>query len=166
MASMSFDKFVNSSVLHRIAVVAAIIQLVSLNAAAQKTEKSTTDVLAKAEIVAGNITTAIRTHIADDPEFQISKQLPEDKYAPPKILTKKDGTTIFDRTPGQQARSLMEDIRQGLHALQSSKKALGIDSIALAGGREYWPKLRDISCHDLPGIRYYDLDGFPQFCPD
>ena len=137
--------------LHLLAVI-AVIQLVPLNAPAQKVEKSITDVLANAEIVAGNITTAITAHIADDPEFQIAKQLPEDKYAPPKILVRKDGTIIFDWTPGQQARSLMEDIRQGLHALQSSKKALGIDSIALAGG-----VLAKTAGHLLPRFARYSV---------
>ena len=128
-------------------------------------QESVADVLTKGEIVAGNIATAIHSHVALDPEFQISKQLPEDKHDSPKILVKKDETFVFDWTAGQQARYLMEEIRQGIHALQASTKPRGFDAVALAGGREYWPKLRDISCREHPGIRYYDLDGLTQFCP-
>jgi hypothetical protein len=59
----------------------------------------------------------------------------------------------------------MEDLRQGIHVLQSADKPRGFDVIALAGARECWPKLRDTSCRETPGIRYYDLDGFEQYCP-
>ncbi len=40
------------------------------------------------------------------------------------------------------------------HALQGAGKPRGPDIVALTGGREYWPKLRDISCHESRGIRY------------
>jgi hypothetical protein len=128
--------------------------------------ESVEEILRKGEIIAKNIQTAITSHLTQDPEFKVSKQLPEDPQPVPKILVKKDGSFEFDRTPGQHARSLMEEIRQGIHILQSSDKPHGLDVVALAGGREYWPKLRDISCHESPGIRYFDLDGFARFCPN
>jgi hypothetical protein len=134
--------------------------------AQEASRESVEDVLRKGEIVASNIQTAITTHLTFDSTFKVSKQLPEDPQPIPKILVKKDGSFEFDRTPGQHARSLMEEIRQGIHVLQSSDKPRGLDVVALAGGREYWPKLRDISCHESPGIRYFDLDGFTRFCPD
>jgi hypothetical protein len=123
-------------------------------------------VLLRGDIVANNIQTAILAHITEDPVFQVSKQSPEDPRNGPKILVKKDSSIAFDWTDGQHARYLMELLRQGIHALQASGNARGMDAIALAGGREYWPKLRDISCHDAPGTRYYDLDGFEAFCPE
>jgi hypothetical protein len=48
------------------------------------------------------------------------------------MLVLKEGF-LFDWTPGQQARHLMEDLRQGIHILQSADKPRGIDVIALAG---------------------------------
>ncbi|WP_433965134.1 hypothetical protein [Tunturiibacter gelidiferens] len=125
----------------------------------------TSETLHKAEIVDGNLQTAITAHIKEDPHFHISKQLPEDKQNEAKMLFHKDGGFEFDWTAGQHARYLMEDLRQGIHALQSADKLRGLDTIALSGAREYWPKLRDISCHESPGTRYYDLDGMEQFCP-
>jgi hypothetical protein len=126
---------------------------------------STEEVLRKSAVVAGNILTAITEHLESDPDFRLSKQLPENKRYPPNLLYKRDGSFEFDQTPGQNARSLMEDMRQGVHELQSAEKARGLDGIALAGAREYWPKLRDISCRESPGTRYYDLDGQEQYCP-
>lgn len=141
--------------------------IVCATANAQKPlPESVEEILRKGEIVAKNIQTAITAHLTQDPDFKVSKQLPEDPHATPKMLVKRDGSFEFDWTPGQHARSLMEEIRQGIHVLQSSDKPRGLDVVALAGGREYWPKLRDISCHEQPGIQYYDLDGFSQFCPD
>jgi len=128
--------------------------------------ESANDVLLRGEIVAGNMQTAITAHLTEDPSFHLSKQLPEDRTPLPRILVKKDGRFAFDWTPGQHARYLMEQIRQGIHSLQASANARGMDAVALAGGRECWPKLRDISCHDAPGTRYYDLDGFEEFCPE
>lgn len=134
-----------------------------------QTQKSgstdTEDILLKGEIVAGNIQTALTSHILDDPNFRQDKQQPVDEQNHPKILVFKDGSFEFDWTPGQHARSLMEELRQGIHILQSVDKPRGFDVIALAGAREYWPKLRDISCHENPAIRYYDLDGFEEYCP-
>jgi hypothetical protein len=149
-------------------IAVATIGLLCVSANAQSTTHETdSEVLQHGEIVAGNILTAIKMHLVDDPTFQVTKQIPEDARPDrPKILVKRDGKIVFDWTPGQEARYLMETIRQGLHAIQSSGKPRGIDAVALAGGREYWPKLRDISCHDAPSTRYYDLDGFEQYCPD
>jgi hypothetical protein len=124
------------------------------------------DVLLKAEIVSSNIQQAIRDHFRSDANLRLTKQLPEDKRPDPGILIKKDGSISFDQTPGQHARRLMEELRQGIHQLQSVEKPSGLDGIALEGAREYWPKVRDISCSESPGIRYYDLDGFEQFCPE
>jgi hypothetical protein len=142
------------------------IFLIALSSQKNPEPDLTKDVLLKGSIVTGNIETAILAHVTDDPNFERRLQLPEDKQHEPKILVKKDGRFEFDWTPGQQARYLMEQMRQGLHALQSVSKPKGMDNIALTGVREYWPKLRDISCHENPGIRYYTLDGFEEFCPD
>lgn len=127
--------------------------------------ESADEVLIKGEIVAGNIQTAILMHTTDEPDFKNAKQLPDDSRPLPKVLVLKNGDWYFDWTPGQHARYLMEELRQGLHAIQSVEKPRGIDIVALTGAREYWPKLRDISCRESPGTRYYDLDGFAQFCP-
>jgi hypothetical protein len=128
-------------------------------------DETEADVLRHGQIVAGNIQTAIVGHLTEDPNFQRNKQLPEDRQNEPKLLYLKDGSFAFDWTPGQEARYLMEELRQGLHILQAVDKPKGFDIIALRGARDYWPKLRDISCRESPGIRYYDLDGFEQFCP-
>ena len=138
----------------------------SFRSPAQNVAKDSPDaILQKASIVDHNIGEALTEHVTEDKNFVASKQLPEDKQNDPKILVYKNGKFDFDWTHGQQARYLMESIRQGLHALQSVQAPKGFDIIALAGGREYWPKLRDISCSKNPGIRYYDLDGFEQYCP-
>ena len=125
----------------------------------------TVGVLRKGAIVDGNIQKAINRHITEDENFRMSKQQPEDKRDFPAFLVHKNGDVDIDWSTGQCARYYMENIRQGLHALQSVDKPNGFDIIALTGGREYWPKLRDISCHENPGIRYFDLDGFEQYCP-
>lgn len=130
----------------------------------QSPDGTQAEILTKAQIVSKNIQTAITAHITDDPTFTDKKQLPEETKTEPKKLVLKNGF-LFDWTPGQEARYLMEELRQGIHVLQSIDKPRGFDVIALAGAREYWPKLRDISCHETPGIRYYDLDGFEQYCP-
>lgn len=152
----------------RLFVIAACLVLVAgLRAESQilpSADETQAEILRKGTIVAGNVQTAITNHILDDPTFPNKKQLPEETQNHPKILTLKDGF-LFDWTPGQQARYLMEELRQGIHILQSVDKPRGFDVIALNGAREYWPKLRDISCHETPGIRYYDLDGFEQYCP-
>jgi hypothetical protein len=127
--------------------------------------ESVDDVLRKAGNVADNIEEAITGHITDDTNFRRTKQLPEDKRDLPNPLVKNDGSFEFDWTPGQHARYLMEALRQGIHVLQSVEKPRGFDVIALAGAREYWPKVRDISCHENPGTRYYNMDGFEQYCP-
>jgi hypothetical protein len=143
-----------------------LLFVLSLHAFPQSSEvESVSDVLMRAQIVDHNIQTAISIHQQEDRTFTVKKQLPEDKQNEPKVLVMKNGDPVFDWTQGQEARYLMEDIRQGLHALQSVDKARGLDTVALSGGREYWPKLRDISCHYSPGIRYYDLDGFERYCP-
>jgi hypothetical protein len=147
-------------------VAAAFIAIPCVESQTPKPEDSTqSDVLLKGHIVDHNIQEAIAEHVADNPEFTPAKQFPEDKQTLPKMLFLKGGGFIFDWTPGQEARYLMEDLRQGLHALQSVEKPTGFDIVALTGARQYWPKLRDISCHENPGIRYYDLDGFEEFCP-
>jgi hypothetical protein len=149
-----------------IAVLAAVGSQYGIAQQAIRTDNpDTAETLRKGQIVAGNIQTAITGHILDDPGFRQNKQLPEDPQNHPKILVFKDGSFIFDWTPGQEARYLMEELRQGIHILQSVDKPHGMDIIALTGAREYWPKLRDISCGENPGIRYYDLDGFEEYCP-
>ena len=123
------------------------------------------DVLQLGFVVGNNIETAIATHVSEDANFERKIQQPEDKRDLPKMLVYKDGSWAFDWTSGQEARYLMEALRQGIHALQAVDKPRGMDVVALTGAREYWPKLRDISCRENPGIRYYDLDGFEQYCP-
>jgi hypothetical protein len=112
--------------------------------AQQTTSDSTSEILSKGQTVAHNIQEAITEHTTEDEHFLLTKQLPEDKRDLPPPLVFKDGNFAFDWTPGQEARFLMEEIRQGIHALQSVEKPHGLDIIALAGGREYWPKLRDL----------------------
>lgn len=119
----------------------------------------------EATVAAHNIEEAKTEHITQDPSFRPNKQLPEEKRELPPPLIKRDGSFDFDWTPGQHARYLMEELRQGIHALQSAEKPGGLDGIALAGAREAWPKMRDISCRESPGIRYHDLDGLEQYCP-
>jgi hypothetical protein len=127
--------------------------------------QSNDEVLTKSEIVSKNIQTAISVHLQTDPNFRVTNQSPTDPQPEPKMLEMKNGTFRFSWTEGQHARYLMESLRQGVHALQSADKPLGLDAVALSGAREFWPKLRDISCHEFPGSRYYGLDGFEQFCP-
>jgi hypothetical protein len=128
--------------------------------------KSTEAVFVDATVAAHNIEEAISSHLTGDANIHLNKQLPEDKRGLPPPLIKRDGSFEFDWTVGQHARYLMEELRQGIHQLQSVEKASGLDGIALAGARENWPKVRDISCHESPGIRYFDLDGFEQYCPE
>ena len=132
---------------------------------AKPVDSDTEEILRKGEIISKNIQTAFIEHITEDSNFRQEKQLPEDQQNHPKILVFKDGSWAFDWTPGQEARYLMEELRQGVHILQSVEKPRGLDVMVLSGAREYWPKLRDISCRENPGIRYYDLDGFEQYCP-
>jgi hypothetical protein len=129
-------------------------------------KQSVNDVLLRGDVVAHNIQVAIMTHLIEDQTFQVSKQSPEEPTILPRILVKKDSSFTFDWTPGQHARYLMEELRQGVHTLQASATPRGMDAVAFAGAREYWPQLRDISCQDAPGTKYYDLDGFPQYCRD
>lgn len=146
--------------------LALALILVSVSLPAQSAPKETTEeILTKGTIVVSNVDKAVQEHEMFDPDFQPLKQNPEDKREFPVNLFYKNGDFAFDWTQGQRARYLMEDIRQGLHALRAAAKPRGFDAIAFAGGREYWPKLRDISCQESPGIRYYDLDGFEQYCP-
>ncbi|MGP8271807.1 MAG: hypothetical protein ACLQLH_17220 [Terracidiphilus sp.] len=119
-----------------------------------------------ATIAAFHLQEAIDEHIANDANFHPTKQMPEDKRELPPFLVKRDMVLNFDWTTGQHARYLMEELRQGIHQLQSAEKASGLDGVALAAARENWPKMRDVSCRESPGIRYYDLDGFEQYCPE
>lgn len=118
-----------------------------------------------AGIAADNLEKAIQSHLTSTEDFQLTKQLPEDRQNDPHPLVLKDGTFYFDWTPGQQARYLMEQLRQGIHALQAAPRAQALDATTLKGARDSWPKMRDISCRENPGIRYYDLDGAEQYCP-
>lgn len=148
-----------------IVVLAAVASQSGTAQAPKPNDPETADILQKGETVAGNIQTAFIAHITEDSNFQRNKQIPEDPQNHPKVLVFKDGSFKFDWTAGQEARYLMEELRQGIHILQSVSKPRGFDIVALSGAREYWPKLRDISCHEDPGIRYYDLDGFEEYCP-
>ncbi|WP_231966707.1 hypothetical protein [Terriglobus roseus] len=122
--------------------------------------------LLKGAIVAKNIQTAYVMKLTDDPSFRMEKQEPVQKLNEPNLLIFKDGSFRFDQTPAQQARALMEEMRQGIHILQAVSKPSGMQLIALTGAREYWPKMRDIFCNANPNARYYDLDGLEQFCPN
>jgi hypothetical protein len=151
---------------YKVALVVCFCLLVGYRLVGQTTASETTEeVLRKGSIVSSNIQEAITEHLTLDHNFKVAKQLPEQRHELPPLLVYKNGDIDFDWTPGQQARFIMEDIRQGLHALQAAEKPTGFDVIALAGGREMWPKLRDISCREKPSLRYYDLDGFEQYCP-
>jgi len=148
-------------------LIFALVGFQPVSAASQPPAVTPTDVaFINAAVAAHNIEEAITGHISNDPNFRLSKQLPEDKRQLPPPLIKKDGNFDFDWTVGQHARYLMEELRQGIHILQSSDKSSGLDGIALAGARESWPKMRDISCRESPGIRYYDLDGLERYCPE
>jgi hypothetical protein len=154
------------AVRYKVALVVCFCLLAGYRLAGQTTSPETTEeILFKGQVVLVNIQTAIKAHQAIDPAFQIQKQWPEDEQNAPKVLVLKDGKAYFDWSRGQQARYLMEALRQGLHALQAVDKPTSSDVEALKGAREYWPKLRDISCRENLGIRYYDLDGFEQYCP-
>lgn len=143
-----------------------LLTLTSLQMCSQTPVSETTaDVLRRGAIVAHNIQEAMDLHIEHGDSINTRKQLPEDKRDPPPPLIQKNGDWDFDWTAGQQARYLMEEIRQGIHVIRTAQQARGMDAVALAGAQEYWPKLRDISCRENPGIRYYDLDGFEQYCP-
>jgi hypothetical protein len=126
---------------------------------------SVQDVLRRGEIVASNIQVAIISHLTEDADFHPTKQEPEEKMYPANLLVFKDGTVKFDWTTGQEARHLIEEMRQGVHELHSALKPRGLDVVVFAGVKETWPSLRDIACAEFPGIRYYDLDGFEQYCP-
>ncbi len=123
------------------------------------------EILRQADIAANNIQSAITAHLAE-PTFVLKKQKPELNLRCFDILAFKDGSIKLDWTVGQHARCRMEDLRQGIHELQSTDQPRGLDAIALPVSKSLWPKLRDIVCHEYPGIQYYDLDGFEQFCPE
>jgi hypothetical protein len=147
-----------------IAVCVTALFLASSVVAQNKTPESVDETLMLGDIVATNIQTALSPHIALDGEFTLKKQEPADSVRDFAVLFYKDGTMAFDWTTGQHARYLMEELRQGIHELQSASKPRGLDVVALGGARDAWPKLRDIACKEYPGIRYYDLDGFERYC--
>jgi hypothetical protein len=150
-----------------VALAIALFGCMATNLSGQTSATKTSEaVFVEATVAAHNIEEAITEHITNDANFRWTKQLPEEKRELPPPLIKRDGSFDFDWTVGQHARYLMEELRQGIHQLQSVEKASGLDGIALAGARENWPKMRDISCHETPGIRYFDLDGFEQYCPE
>ena len=121
--------------------------------------------LADGDVASWNIEQAIEDHETVDPTFHPVPQQPEIKRHSADVLVQKDGKIILDWTPRQHARYLMEEIRQGLHIIQSAPKPSVGDAFALEQGRRLWPKLRDISCRDAPNTMYYDLDGFERYCP-
>lgn len=135
-----------------------------LNAISQKSDRIE-ESLRHGDIAAGNVQTAITAHLTEDADFHPSKQQPEEKLNPANLLVYGDGTTKFDWTPGQHARYLMEEMRQGVHELRSATKPRGLDAVVFAGVGQTWPSLRDIACAEFPGVRYHDLDGFEQYCP-
>jgi hypothetical protein len=144
-----------------------LIGLVSTTGKAQKASVGPTDkILIDATVAAQTLEEALSIHFTSDPHFSPTKQNPEDKRTLPQMLFTKDNGLQFDWTPGQHARYLMEELRQGIYQLQSAQNPLGLDSIALAGARESWPKLRGISCQDKPGTRFFDLNGVEQYCPE
>jgi FAD/FMN-containing dehydrogenase len=131
-----------------------------------QTQASDEKALSGAEIAAWNIQECISHHLVEDaPNFHPAKQEPEDDASLPSMMLRKDGSAFDPATVGQQARALMEELRQGIHALQSAEKAEGMDAMALYQARASWPQMRDIFCREYPEVRYYDLDGIERHCP-
>src|ERR1700722_15151998 len=111
--------------------ISCLSLIVCVQVRAQVVPDTTEDILRKGGNVSSNIQTAVSEHLALDHSFKLTKQLPELKSDLPPLLFYKDESWIFDWTPGQQARFIMEDIRQGLHALQGAEKPTGFDIVAL-----------------------------------
>jgi hypothetical protein len=128
-------------------------------------DKATADILDHAAVVAGNLQTGILALVAGNENFKPAKQQPEERAELPDTVVYKDGSFEFDWTPGQAARYYMEVLRQEIHELQGAEKGGGFAAF-LPAGRESWQKLRDLACREYPGIRYFDLDGIENYCPD
>lgn len=145
----------------------AWLLLLVVTVAYGQTQKADDEAIFAATTAAWNLDNGIAQHLAQDgPNFHPTKQQPEDNNASlPSLLLRKDGTAFDPATPGQQARELMEELRQGIHALQSAEKAEALDAMALDQGRASWLKMRDIFCRQYPDVRYYDLDGAERYCP-
>lgn len=118
-----------------------------------------------AEIAKSNLSECIMVHTTERDSMS-SPQQPEDKVELPPPVTTADGTLVWDWPAGLYARSLMEQIRQGLHKLTSVSEPKGMDPLAIDQARAVWPKLRDIYCHAVPRVGYYDLDGIQRYCPE
>jgi hypothetical protein len=123
------------------------------------------DMLAKSDIASMNLWLAVTEHMQKSPQFSIAKQQPEDDQPSPTLRRNKDGMyEYYWGTPSQHARYIMEDFRQAGFALKSASRLNRQDVIALTVTLKYWPKLRDIACHDSPEIPYYDLAGKQRSC--
>lgn len=145
--------------------IALVVALMLAMVPQQSRRDDSEEIFRDADITANNIENAITAHLAE-PGFVPKKQDPELKVRCFDILTFKDGSIKLDWTRGQHARCRMENLRQGIHVLQSAEHPRGLDAIALPAAKSVWPKLRDIVCSQYPGVQYYDLDGFEQYCPE
>jgi hypothetical protein len=151
----------NKSVSH--VILSSILCLLGFSQ--QTKHEDSEEILRLADITANNIETAIGAHLGES-DFQLKKQQPELQLRCFDILVFKNGSIKLDWTTGQHARCRMENLRQGIHALQSADHPRGLDAIALPSAKSLWPRLRNIVCYEYPGVQYYDLDGFEQYCPE
>lgn len=126
---------------------------------------NTDQILFDAEAAARFLQKAIEEHTYREPNFRPHRQFPEDKLPPTPTLLHRDGSLTPDWTPEQHARFLMEQLRQGIHAVQGAERSWTIDILALESARAAWPGVRDLFCSVHPNVVYYDSDGFKHYCP-
>jgi hypothetical protein len=142
-------------------LLACVTSLSSQNSKKQSQE----DVLTMGDIANHNIQDALEAHAVSDPGFNPQKRQPVEQVRGFDTLVYKNSFKL-DWTTGQHARYLMEELRQGIHELQSATHPQGLDGMALEGARSAWPKLRDVVCTIYPGVRYFDLNGSENYCAD
>lgn len=123
-------------------------------------------ILFDAEAAAHFLQKAIEEHTYREPNFRPRRQFPEDRLPPTPMLLHRDGALTPDWTPEQHARALMEQLRQGMHAVQGAERSWTIDILALESARAAWPGVRDLFCSAHPNVVYYDSDGFKHYCPE
>jgi hypothetical protein len=158
--SMKLRKWVVATAIGASACGAAVAQATKAPEAKDVNESVWFD----AEIAKGNLSMCILAH-AMDRDVMSDPQQPEDKVELPPPVTTVDGILVWDWPASLHARSLMEQIRQGLHKLNSVSEPKGADSLAIDQARAVWPKLRDIYCRAVPSVGYHDLDGIQRYCP-
>lgn len=128
-------------------------------------KQSQEDVLTMGDIANHNIQDALEAHAVSDPGFNPQKQQPVEQVRGFDTLVYKASFKL-DWTTGQHARYLMEELRQGIHELQSATHPQGLDGMALEGARSAWPKLQEVVCTIYPGVRYFDLNGSENYCAE